>query len=300
MARVNEIRYVGYGVKDLEAERVFYRDDWGLREVAEQDGVIYLASQGQDEHHVVRLRASDVNRIDVIALSAADAATIDLLHDQVAATGAQIIFAPKTLATPGAGYGFRFFSPDGVPFEVSSDVERVEARTVTPQEGIPDRISHVVLHSPKPKVMAQFFVDALGFRVSDWITEFMGFLRCNSAHHRIALLPGPPCLNHVAYDVATVDSMMRGIGRLRRNGTDVRWGPGRHLAGDNTFAYFTTPNGFPVEYTSDLEEVDDETHQHQVYEMSPKVLDQWGYASNGPQNMPAPKADPCLFQPASI
>ena len=184
MARVNEIRYVGYGVKDLEAERVFYRDDWGLREVAEQDGAIYLASQGQDEHHVVRLRGSDVNRIDVIALSAADTATVDLLHDQVAAAGAQSIFAPKTLTTPGAGYGFRFFSPDGVPFEVSSDVERVEARTVRPQEGIPDRISHVVLHSPKPKAMAQFFVDALGFRVSDWITEFMGFL--GASPHRAA------------------------------------------------------------------------------------------------------------------
>ena len=36
------------------------------------------------------------------------------------------------------------------------------------------------------------------------------------AHHRIAILPGPPCLNHVAYDMLGVDDMMRGIGRLKQ------------------------------------------------------------------------------------
>ena len=34
MSRVTEIRYIGYGVEDFEAERKFYSDDWGLIEVA--------------------------------------------------------------------------------------------------------------------------------------------------------------------------------------------------------------------------------------------------------------------------
>ena len=300
MVRVNEIRYVGYGVRDLEAERVFYRDHWGLREVAEQDDVIYFASQGQTEHHVVRLRASEVNRIDVIALSAANAETVDQLYGQVIEAGCQVIFEPRQITAPGGGYGFRFFSPDGIPFEISSDVQWSRSRAVSPQEGIPERISHIVLHSPDPKKMVGFFSEVLGFRVSDWISDFMGFLRCNSAHHRIAVMRGPPCLNHVAYDVASLDSMMRGIGRLCRAGSNIKWGPGRHLAGDNTFAYFTTPNGFAVEYTSDLEEVDDDTHKHRIYEMGPNVLDQWGFAGNGPQHMPSPQPDPCLFRPAAI
>ena len=54
--------------------------------------------------------------------------------------------------------------------------------------------------------------------------------------------------------------MMRGISRLKKEGIDIRWGPGRHTAGNNTFSYFITPNGFAVEYTSELEEVDFETH----------------------------------------
>ena len=35
---------------------------------------------------------------------------------------------------------------------------------------------------------------------------------------------------------------MRGISRLKQRDIDIRWGPGRHTAGDNTFSYFVTPN----------------------------------------------------------
>jgi catechol-2,3-dioxygenase len=34
MSRVTEIRYVGYGVTDLDAEAAFYTDVWGLEPVA--------------------------------------------------------------------------------------------------------------------------------------------------------------------------------------------------------------------------------------------------------------------------
>ena len=67
----------------------------------------------------------------------------------------------------------------------------------------------------------------VGFRVSDWRGDVMCFLRCNSAHHRLAILPGPPCLNHVAYDMLGVDDMMCGASRLKQRGTELRWGPGR-------------------------------------------------------------------------
>lgn len=300
MARVNEIRFVGYGVPDLASEETFYRDVWRLREAARHDDMIYFACEGHDEHHVVRLRASDDARIDVIALAAATRADVDALHEKVTAAGCRIIFTPRELDGPGGGHGFRFFSADGLPFEVSSDVARGPSRAVTRWEGVPQKISHIVLHSPDHQAMVRFFVDVLGFRVSDWLGDFMCFLRCNEAHHRLAILPGPPCLNHVAYDMLTVDDMMRGISRLKKAGTDLRWGPGRHTAGNNTFSYFTTPNGFAVEYTSELEEVDFEGHEPKVHEAGPGVMDQWGIGVGGPQTMPKPQPDAGLFVAASV
>lgn len=300
MSRVTEIRYVGYGVVDLDAEKAFYLDSWGLEPVPADGDMAFFKAQGHDEHHVVRLRRSDTNHVDVIALAADTRGDVDALHGKVTAAGCRIIHAPQDLDAPGGGYGFRFFSPDGLPFEISSDVARGAKRGMARWDGVPVKISHIVLHSPDHKALVGFFTDVLGFRVSDWLGDFMCFLRCNSAHHRLAILPGPPCLNHVAYDVLTVDDMMRGISRLKKQGTDIRWGPGRHTAGNNTFSYFTTPNGFAVEYTSELEEVDFEGHEHKVHVPGPQVMDQWGVGVGGPQTMPHPEADPCLFQPAGV
>lgn len=300
MSRVTEIRYVGYAVPDLEAERAFYADQWKLVEAGEKDGMVHFAADGGEEAYVVRLRAAADKRIDVIALAADSRADVDALHDRIAASGARIISAPHDLDTLGGGYGFRFFSPDGLPFEISSDVARREPRAIAQWEGVPQRISHIVLHSPNHQALVQWFCDALGFKVSDWLGDFMCFLRCNGAHHRLAILPGPPCLNHVAYDMPSVDDMMVGINRLRQKGTDIRWGPGRHTAGNNTFSYFTTPTGFAVEYTSELEYVDFERHEPKVHVPGPKVMDQWGIGVGGPQTMPHPEPDKGLFQAAEV
>lgn len=68
MSRVTEIHYVGYGVQDFEAERKFYTEDWGLVEVAAEQGLAWFKTHGHDEHHVVRLRRTEVNHLDVITL----------------------------------------------------------------------------------------------------------------------------------------------------------------------------------------------------------------------------------------
>jgi predicted enzyme related to lactoylglutathione lyase len=300
MSRVTEIRYVGYAVADFAAEQAFYVNDWGLEVAASAEGLVWLRAQGHDEHHVVRLRQAEANSVDVIAMAADSRGDVDALHGNVVDAGCRIVHAPKELDSPGGGYGFRFFSPDGLPFEISSDVARGPSRQLARWEGIPQKISHIVLHSPDHKALMQFFSDVLGFRTSDWLGDFMGFLRCNSAHHRVAVLPGPPCLNHVAYDMLTTDDVMRGMLRLKQHGTDIAWGPGRHTAGNNVFSYFVTPGGFAVEYTAELEEVDFDTHQDQVYTPAPLVMDQWGFGVGGPQTMPHPAPDRALFQPAGV
>jgi catechol-2,3-dioxygenase len=152
------------------------------------------------------------------------------------------------------------------------------------------------MHSPNHKAAVAWYEKALGFKVSDWLGDFMCFLRCNSWHHRLAFLPGPPCLNHVAYDVLSVDDMMRGIGRLKKNDVAIQWGPGRHTAGNNTFSYFITPAGNVVEYTAELEAVDDATWQMTVHKPTPETMDQWGVGVGGPQTMPHPAPDKGLWQ----
>ncbi len=90
--------------------------------------------------------------------------------------------------------------------------------------------------------------------------EVMHFMRISSRHHSMAIAQGPhTALHHVSFEMRGIDEYMRGSGRVIRAGFKKIWGPGRHMAGDNTFTYFLDPHGNTVEYTTELENLDEDT-----------------------------------------
>lgn len=273
---VTDLHYVALAVPDFDAERKFFGGTWGLQEVAEKDGKVYFAAAGSPHPYVLRLRQDSEKKTDLIGFSAASKADVDAIYAQALAHGAKSIAAPGPAETPAGGYAARFFDIDGHALEVICEVKQREFRTVEAGEAIPTGLSHVVLHSPDVPKLAKFYEDALGFKLSDWIAQFMVFLRCNPAHHRLAILRGPAALNHIAFSVNGIDDLMRGLARLTGDGVKLFWGPGRHTAGNNTFSYYNTPNGNAVEYTSDLEDIDDATWIPKTYPFSPQITDRWG------------------------
>jgi 2,3-dihydroxy-p-cumate/2,3-dihydroxybenzoate 3,4-dioxygenase len=291
-AKVSDLHYVGLAVPDLAAERQFFGETWGLIEVGEEDGKVYFAAEGSPHPFVIRLRQDAEKKTDLIGFSADSRGDVDALFEQVKASGAKIISDPAPAEGPAGGYAFRFFDPDGRAIEVICDSNRRQHRALGKGEAIPIGLSHIVLHTPDIGKLEEFYRSALGFRLSDWIGKFMVFLRCNPVHHRLAILPGPPALNHVAFDVSSVDELMRGLARMTEKGIKLSWGPGRHTAGNNTFSYYITPNGNAVEYTSDLEEVEEESWQPTVYEATPAITDQWGTGRIITGNVPHAEMSP--------
>ncbi len=108
----------------------------------------------------------------------------------------------------------------------------------------------------------------------------MSFLRCNRKHHSIAFNQDEHAsVNHIAYEVDSVDELMRGISNVRKAGLSELWGPGRHGPGDNIFCYFQDPGGFVMEYTCYLETIEDESEwRARVWKRVPHLMDQWGIA----------------------
>src|SRR6185312_5765766 len=145
----------------------------------------------------------------------------------------------------------------------------------------PSKIAHVVLNSAKTEEQIAFFADALGFKLTD-SSHLMEFLRCSSDHHSLAIFRNNgPSLNHIAYEVPNMDGLMRGAGRLKRNGFDIEWGVGRHGPGNNVFSYFIEPNGFVTAYTTEVEQIDEATHIAQdaaFWDKLPQKPDRWGLA----------------------
>jgi catechol 2,3-dioxygenase len=85
-------------------------------------------------------------------------------------------------------------------------------------------------------------------------------------------------LNHIAFLMPDLDAVMRGGGRMKDAGYPIEWGPGRHGPGDNAFNYFVGPFDIVIEYTAEVEQIDDsyQTGQPTDWTWPTGRVDQWG------------------------
>ncbi|MDX6744821.1 VOC family protein [Actinocorallia sp. A-T 12471] len=283
---ITHLRHVDLAVPDFARQRDFYAGVWGLQEVATDTGLSFLAAVGSPEQYIVRIREAADKRLDLVAFGAATPADVDALAARLAASGVRIIREPGALDTPGGGYGLRFFDLDGRTIEVSADVAVRPHRRLEEKEAVPVRLSHVVLNSPDLAATRAWYEKHLDFALSDTLSsphmgDVMHFMRCNPQHHSLAIAKGPHAsVHHLSFEMRGIEEYMRGSGRVIRSGARKIWGPGRHLAGDNTFTYFLDPHGNTVEYTTELELLDEDAWHPSVYDFSqPEVTDQWGTAN---------------------
>jgi catechol 2,3-dioxygenase-like lactoylglutathione lyase family enzyme len=119
----------------------------------------------------------------------------------------------------------------------------------------PRRLGHVVIGSTDYETSHRFFVQGLGFRVSDRIKDTASFLRCSTDHHNLLVSAAPVnFLHHTSWQVDDIDAVGRGaLAMLEDNPERHVWGLGRHYAGSNFFWYLKDPAGNFSEYFSDMD-----------------------------------------------
>ena len=287
--RVTRLRSVGVAAPNFEEAVAFYTDAWGLKKVDGENGIAFLAAEGSPENYILRIRKADEKRVDLVSFSVDTAAQVDELASELAASGVRFVSEPGALKTPGGGYGFRFFDPDGRALEVSSDVAERSFREIEPGESIPRKLSHIVVGSANPEAAIAFYQEKLGFKLSDWIEDKMCFMRCTTDEHDLAIFRDERAqLNHVAFEFRGIDEFMRATGRVMKTGAVMRWGPGRHVVGDNTFSYFFDPNGNVSEITTDMEQCYEDWVPRNMIEE--EAGDQWGTARFAEPDMVPPSA----------
>lgn len=119
----------------------------------------------------------------------------------------------------------------------------------------PRKLGHVVLGSVDQARSQAFFVEGLGFKVSDQVIGRAAFLRCSTDHHNVLIQNSPArFLHHTSWQVDDVDEVGRGATEMLHKdpGRHV-WGLGRHHIGSNFFWYLRDPSGNFAEYYSDLD-----------------------------------------------
>lgn len=273
---ITGVRSIDIAQADPERAARFYTDVWNLSEVARNEGVIYLRGTGATHHILAIHPARGPACVRSITLGARDRACVDALRARVAA-GGFAPSAPAERAALDAGYGFSFRDPAGRAFHVVADARDHTDDVKTPDR--PYKIGHVNLNTALVEPMTEMLVGALGMRLVDNAgTQF--FFNADSPDHCSIVLCRYPMetLNHVAFEMPDLESVMRGSGRMHDAGYPIEWGVGRHGPGDNVFAYFAGPEEFPLEYTSEVLQIDEAYafHGPDFWKWPPGRLDQWG------------------------
>lgn len=275
VAHVLRLRSVELRVPTLSQSVDFYSEAWGLDVVERDRDAAWLRGTGP-QHHSLALRVAEANALGVLSFAVATVRDVDGAARNLEDRGIPILAGPGRSDGPEGGYRVRFCDPEGRLVELSA--ETLAVPEVSQDAARPLGVTHVVLNTAGIDRSVEFWTDVMGFRLSDWSEHQMAFLRCNSDHHAVAFNQGRwASLNHVAWEMTSIDAFMRGIGRLRHHGVVPQWGPGRHGPGNNTFSYFVDPASLVCEYTSEVQQIPD-GWVPRVWRRVPELSDLWGTA----------------------
>jgi catechol 2,3-dioxygenase len=203
---------------------------------------------------------------------------LEALHRAVTAAKAGPVTPVARLAGPAGGIGFGCKDPEGRNFAFVCGIADHAGENPKVKDR-PVKVTHVNLNCADHAASSAYFTDVLSFTMAD-DTDMLRFMRCgNTDHHSVVLARvASTTLNHIAFEMPDLDSVMRGAGRMKEAGYPIEWGVGRHLCGNNVFAYFAGPDEFPIEYTAEVDQVDDSyvPRGPEYWQFPPGRSDQWG------------------------
>lgn len=140
-----------------------------------------------------------------------------------------------------------------------------------------------MLVSRRLEAMERFYVDLLGFAVSERLDTKVGpihmrgtFLHCNRRHHSLALfdLPLRKRLHHFMLQANAPADVGIAFERTGRNGVPLSLGLGQHPDPDGTFSFYgQTPSGFDFEIGAGGGEIDPDGWQ----ELKADITSSWGH-----------------------
>ncbi len=258
--RVKRLAHVGLWTTDVASQVRFYRQVIGFdMRVVEpgsaglklEDANVFLALGG--EHHCLGLfsearsattsphATTQRTRLHHMSFELDTDADLAALAARLKQSDIELTLGQRD-GNPEAGDTLWFSDPDGNRIEifVAPDNTLTPANSGERQAQLrPRALQHIALQTPHLEAMVEFYTDALGFDISDWLLR--------------------DCV-------------------LGRQQTPLLWGPGRHGAGNDLFLRFADSEGVQVELSAELQQYydRDSTTPPRLWHARPTALNLWG------------------------
>lgn len=261
-----------FGVDDLAACRQ-YLLDYGLQAAADNanrleaiDGTgveLYLANDP-------RLPAAPNGcQLRLAVMGVADEATLQAIADELGRDREVSRVDGRVQSVDDAGFAIAFQvsrrrllpALGEISNAPGSPVQRVpnQLGVVAGRAAIqPRALSHLVYFVPDLAKAERFYVERLGFRVTDRFEGVGPFIQPAGAldHHSHFLIGAPAFMQgveHFTFHFGGPTEVIQNGNRFIKAGYQAFWGPGRHIFGSNWFWYFNSPFGCHVEMDADMD-----------------------------------------------
>jgi 2,3-dihydroxybiphenyl 1,2-dioxygenase len=273
--------YAGFGSADLEDWRQFGANLVGFQAVERGNSLLAFRMDDRKQRIVIDRGMAEGERF--FGWEVADAAALDALAAMLDAANVRITAEPATLASArhvAALISFR--DPAGNRLEAFHGAE-IDTTPFSPGRSIsgfrtgPLGLGHVVLTVDNIEAMLPFYVDLLGFRLSDHIERpFRAyFFHVNPRHHSLALIEtGKNGIHHLMVELFSLDDVGQAYDLALCEPDRINVTLGRHTNDFMTSFYARTPSAFLVECGWGGREIDPATWQPVEMHDGPSL---WGH-----------------------
>ena len=246
--------YVGFGSDDLDDWRQFGTQLVGLQAVERSASLLAFRMDDRKQRIVIDRAMPDGARF--FGWEVADAAALEALAARLETAGVAVIAEPRALADTRRVRGLiSFRDPAGNRLEAFYGAE-IDDTPFCPGRSISGfrtgalGVGHAVLTVENIDAVMLFYVDLLGFRLSDYMQKpFRAyFFHINARHHSLALIEtGRNGMHHLMVELFSLDDVGQSydvaLSQQERVGVTL----GRHTNDLMTSFYAKTPSSFMVE-----------------------------------------------------
>jgi 2,3-dihydroxybiphenyl 1,2-dioxygenase len=246
--------YAGFGSAALDDWRQFGTALVGLQAVERSASLLAFRMDDRKQRIVIDRSMPEGSRF--FGWEVADAAALDLLAARLEQAGVDVTAEPQTLADNRRVRGLiSFHDPAGNRLEAfyGADIDDTPFRPGRSISGFrtgPLGLGHAVLTVENIDAVMPFYVDLLGFGLSDYMQKpFRAyFFHINARHHSLALIEtGRNGMHHLMVELFSLDDVGQSYDVALSETDRIGVTLGRHTNDLMTSFYAKTPSSFMVE-----------------------------------------------------